>query len=170
MNPRITTTIAGSGRRCTAARASAAADEMDGSRSRRCERAGARADARRAPATSHVAAAGHEPDMPRHVVGERGREEKHGTRGLLGTAGAAERDHRLRALAHLLRNPELDELPIDLLFDGLILRRREARLDEPIGDRIDVDVETPPLAREGLGDADDAHLARRVVHLTRVAR
>src|SRR6266404_8223740 len=84
----------------------------------------------RSRATSHVAAAGDEHDVPRHIVGERRREKEDRPGRLLRAAGAAERDHRLRALAVLLWDPQLDELPVDLLLHVLILGGRETRLDE----------------------------------------
>src|SRR5215217_5562579 len=96
-------------------------------------------------------------------------EEEDAAGGLLGRAGAAERDQHRRHPAHLVRDPELDLLAADLHRVVLDLGGGQARLDPPERDGVDVDLELAPLLRQRLGEADDGTLARRVVGLAGVA-
>ena len=89
--------------------------------------------------------------------------------GLLGRAGAAERDHHRRQAAHLVGDPELHLLPVDLDLVRVDLGGRQARLDEAERDRVDVDLELAPLLRQRLRQPDHGGLAGGVVGLAGVA-
>src|SRR5215216_5444917 len=114
-------------------------------------------------------AAGDVEHLTVHEVRPRGAEEEDAAGGLRGRAAAAERDqHRLHR-AHLVGDPELHPLAVDLHRVRVVLRRRQARLDPTEGDRVDVDLELAPLLRQRLRQPDDGGLAGRVVRLAGVA-
>src|SRR5829696_2052417 len=96
-------------------------------------------------------------------------EEEDAAGGLLRRARAAERDEHRRHPPHLVRDPELDALAADLHLVVLHLRRRQARLDPPERDRVDVDLELPPLLGQRLRQSHHAGLAGGVVRLPGVA-
>src|SRR4051794_282225 len=104
-------------------------------------------------------AAVHGQDLSMYEVRPGRAEEEDGAGRLFWRPGTAERDDLRREVAHRLRDPELD-LAITA-HDGLRIlarRRRQARLDEPEGDGVYVDLERPPLARERLRQPDERRL------------
>ena len=114
-------------------------------------------------------AAGHVDDLAVDVVGVVGAEQQDRSGRLLRLGGAAERDHHLPHLPHLLGDPELDLLALTLDLAGVLLGGGEARLDEAEGDGIAVDLELTPLLGDGLGQAGHPGLGGGVVGLAGVA-
>src|SRR5215213_1831513 len=114
-------------------------------------------------------AAGHFEHLPRDVVAQRRGEEEDGAGRLLGRAAAPGGDELEGHLAVGLRDAETDVGRLARHALARLLRLREPRLDEAEGDGVDLDVELPPLLRQGLRQPDDARLARGVVGLTGVA-
>src|SRR3712207_2126460 len=86
-------------------------------------------------------AAGHVEHLAVHEVRPRRAEEEDAAGGLLGRAGAPERDEHRAHAAQLLGDAELDLLAVDL-HDVLVgLGRGKPRLDEAEGHRVAVDLE-----------------------------
>src|SRR4051812_27833176 len=127
--------------------------------------------AARARSARHAAhrPAGHVQRLAVHVVRPRADQEEDGARRLLRGPRPADGDRHRRQRAQLLGDAELDPLARDLHRVLVHLGLRQPRVDETVGDRVDVDLELPPLLGERPREADDAGLARRVVRLAGVA-
>src|SRR5215217_6366749 len=98
-------------------------------------------------------------DLPVDEVRPRRAEEEDAAGGLLGRAGASERDEQRRHLPKLLGDAELHGLAVDLHRVVRFLCRRQTRVDEAERNGVDVDLELAPLLGQRLGQADDGGLA-----------
>src|SRR5262249_19623626 len=118
-----------------------------------------------------LGAAVHHQRLAADIVAVGAAEEVDGAGRLGGGAAATERDdlvHRGDARA-LHADPHLAPLDLDRAGPALGERLGEALLDVPEGDAVDRHVVAPPLLRERPRHAHHRRLARRVVHLARVA-
>src|SRR5690348_7235828 len=108
-------------------------------------------------------------DLPGNVVRERRRQEEDHSGCLFRGSRAANWDGQNGGLARPGGNAELDFIMLQLDAFTVRFRRRQASVNQTEGCGVHLDVHRSPLARQRLGEADDARLSRGIVGLAKIA-
>ncbi len=113
--------------------------------------------------------AGHFEHLSRDIVRERRSQEQDCTCGFLRRSGTTHGNLLHRSLTQGSRDAQADFQFAPAEFFSRLFRLTKPSVDQPKGNRIHLNIETPPLARQGFGEANEAGLGGRIVGLPEVA-